>query len=312
MLQHRGYPKILAYYRNPTTKLYSNRLTFINRLKMNTIKRWYVSLYFTAMFGLSGWALLQAFITSTALPWIALAFTALPGAILVSIFFLGNVARTSKHIPTVQGPIWLALLVTSTTAEKDSTVMIGMAAVAATLGYIYWYSNLGRPKSKAIVVGKPLPAIELEDPHQNTVTNADLVGQPALLMFYRGNWCPLCMAQIKEVAALYKELDKRGVQVAMISPQPHSNTESLAKQFDVPFKFLVDRDNRVANTLEISHKNGVPIGMLGYDADAPYPTVIILDAEGKVAFADMTDNYRVRPEPETFLKIIDEQGLAAA
>ena len=35
------------------------------------------------------------------------------------------------------------------------------------------------------------------------------------------------------------------------------------------------------------------------------PTVIITDAKGKIVFADLTDNYRVRPEPETFLKVID-------
>ncbi|MDD9893005.1 MAG: peroxiredoxin family protein [Gammaproteobacteria bacterium] len=279
---------------------------------MNTIKRWYVSLYFTAMFALSGWGIFQIFNTGSVLPWTALAFTALPGAILVSVFFLGSVARTTKHIPTVQIPMWLALLVTAATAESSNTVAIGMGAVAGTLLYIYWYSSLGRAKNNAVVVGKPLPGIELEGPNQSVVTNTDFAGKPALLMFYRGNWCPLCMAQIKEIAELYKELDRRGVQVAMISPQSHDNTESLAKKFDVPFKFLVDRDNRVANTLEIIHKNGVPVGMLGYDSDAPYPTIIILDAEGKVAFADMTDNYRVRPEPDTFLKIIDEKGLAAA
>lgn len=277
---------------------------------MNTLKSWYVSLYFTAMFAVSGWALWQAFQTSSVLPWTALAFTALPGAVLVSTFFLGDVARTSKHLPLVQAPMWAALFLTAASADNNGTVIIGLAAVTGTLLYIYWYSKLGRPKNNAVIIGKPLPAIELDGPNNSVVTNADFAGKPALLMFYRGNWCPLCMAQIKEIAGLYKELDRRGVQVAMISPQSHDNTEGLAKKFDVPFKFLVDRDNRVASTLEIVHKNGVPLGMLGYDSDAPYPTIIILDAEGKVAFADMTDNYRVRPEPDVFLKIIDEKGLA--
>lgn len=279
---------------------------------MNTLKRWYVSLYFTAMFAIAGWGIAQVVLTGSILPWSALAMTAIPGAALVSVFFLGNVARTSKHIPWVQAPMWAALTVTAMTAAETNAVYLGLASVLGTLGYIYWYSNLGRAKNNSIVVGKALPAIELEGPNNTLVTNADFAGKPALLMFYRGNWCPLCMAQIKEIAGLYKELDRRGVQVAMISPQNHRNTEGLAKKFDVPFKFLVDRDNRVANTLEILHKNGVPLGMLGYDNDAPFPTIIILDAEGNVAFADMTDNYRVRPEPDVFLKIIDEKGLAAA
>ena len=36
------------------------------------------------------------------------------------------------------------------------------------------------------------------------------------------------------------------------------------------------------------------------------PTVVITDANGKIIFRDLTDNYRVRPEPETFLKILDK------
>ncbi len=31
----------------------------------------------------------------------------------------------------------------------------------------------------------------------------------------------------------------------------------------------------------------------------------LADANGKIVFADLTDNYRVRPEPDTFLKVID-------
>ncbi len=45
---------------------------------------------------------------------------------------------------------------------------------------------------------------------------------------------------------------------------------------------------------------------MGYDSDTVLPTVIITDEKGKIIFVDLTDNYRVRPEPETFLQIIDE------
>jgi len=35
------------------------------------------------------------------------------------------------------------------------------------------------------------------------------------------------------------------------------------------------------------------------------------NAQGKIIFADLTDNYRVRPEPATFLKVLDEQVAVA-
>ena len=71
---------------------------------------------------------------------------------------------------------------------------------------------------------------------------------------------------------------------------------------------MTDRANKVAKQLDIFTKTGIPAGfqVLGYDSDTVLPTVVITDNTNKIIFADLTDNYRVRPEPETFLKVIDE------
>ena len=118
------------------------------------------------------------------------------------------------------------------------------------------------------------------------------------------------MAQIKEIAAQYQQLADHGVQIVLISPQPHKHTRKLAQRFDVPFIYLVDSGNKVARQLKLLARNGLPFGMqlLGYDSDTVMPTVIITDDEGKIIFADLTDNYRVRPEPETFMRVLSGAG----
>ena len=70
---------------------------------------------------------------------------------------------------------------------------------------------------------------------------------------------------------------------------------------------LVNKGNEVAKRLQILSENGLPFGFhaLGYDSDTVMPTIIITDKKGKILFADLTDNYRVRPEPSTFLKVLD-------
>ncbi|WP_255409408.1 redoxin domain-containing protein [Aquimarina sp. I32.4] len=95
----------------------------------------------------------------------------------------------------------------------------------------------------------------------------------------------------------------------LISPQPHQNTKALAKKFSLNFNYLIDQNNKVANQLQILSKNGLPMGLqtLGYNKDTVIPTVIITDKDGKLIYVDLTDNYRVRPEPEIFIKIIDDQ-----
>ena len=35
------------------------------------------------------------------------------------------------------------------------------------------------------------------------------------------------------------------------------------------------------------------------------PTVLITDARGEIRYVDLADNYRVRPEPSVFLRVLD-------
>ena len=101
------------------------------------------------------------------------------------------------------------------------------------------------------------------------------------------------------------QLDQRGAQVVLISPQPHANTRELAARFEVPFRFLVDSNSRTARALGIVHEFGVPAGVEGYEPDTVMPTAVITDAEGTILLSHQTDNYRIRPEPTTFLQVLD-------
>ena len=159
-------------------------------------------------------------------------------------------------------------------------------------------------------LGTKITDLDFQNILNKTVTLSDFTGDYKILLFYRGNWCPLCMAQIKEIVNEYKELEKRNADVLLISSQPHSFTESLAKKHHVPFHFLVDVKNKIAKKLKIIHENGLPFGfqLFGYKSDVVMPTLIITDKNNKIIFADLTDNYRVRPEPSTFLKIIDDNN----
>ena len=140
----------------------------------------------------------------------------------------------------------------------------------------------------------------------------DFAGSPAVLVFYRGNWCPLCMAQIRELAGRHRELADLGIKVALISPQPDEHTRNLAGMHDVPFHFLIDEQNRFAESLGIAVAHGVPVGVMGgYAPNTVLPTVVVTNANGTIVFSDQTDNYRVRPEPDVFLAILRRSGAIA-
>lgn len=224
---------------------------------------------------------------------------------------LHNTARTSPNMWLRSTIILIGLfLMLYGFYFNPSNKLQPLPAIALTVGwflYVFWYSRFGKRSSKILNVGLQLPKFELEDGDKNKIKSSSFEGHPSIFMFYRGNWCPICMAQIKELVKKYKALEERGAEVVLVSPQPHHFTKGLAKKFDVKFNFLVDVNNKVAKQLGIFHKDGLPAGMqlMGYDKDTVMPTLVICDKNGKILFVDLTDNYRVRPEPETFLQILD-------
>ena len=251
-----------------------------------------------------------------AVSWVGVLLVTVPFLLLLGkIGAFKNTARTSAHFPILTALATAGVLLAGWGYSQGGSVNAPVMAVAAWIGfvvYVYWYSSFGHRSSESLNVGQNLPAFDLMNVAGETISSSSLLDKPTVWIFYRGNWCPLCMAQIKELVGEYQEIQELGVRVALISPQPHEFTKDLAKKFDVAFDFLTDEGNRSARTLGIEHVNGLPMGiqMLGYDSEAVLPTVVITNTEGKILWAHQTDNYRVRPEPAVYLQVLRESGLA--
>ena len=261
------------------------------------------------------------FMAETQIPYWLLGSSLMAGLafpLFLANLFLYRTARTSANLSflfVIPASMLIlsviGILIMGIEFTQVSFPIIAMlVALIGNLFYVFWYSRFGREKNTVLEVGKRLPEFSLKDAAGKEVTSKEIGNQASLIMFYRGNWCPLCMAQIKEVAAQYRELESRGIKIYMVSPQSEGHTNSLAKRFDVNMNFLIDEDNKAADSLQIKAENGLPMGLqaLGYDSDTVMPTVVMTNSAGKIIFADLTDNYRVRPEPEDFLRVFDEQG----
>ena len=278
---------------------------------MNRVKSMFIAIYPVITTGILGYSTWRLVASGQYLLWAGPLLTVVPFTLFLGrAMLLRNLARTSATFPglNAMAVAGAGLSAFQVLGRGGDRLALQLAAIGAVTFLIYstWYSSLGRTPSGKLAVGKRLPDLEFLAADGAPVHVRDFLGRPALIFFYRGNWCPLCMAQVKEVAARYREIADLGVRVALISPQPHDNTQELAQRFEVPFDFLTDVGNRAARALDIEMRNGLPLGfgLLGYESDTVFPTVIVLDAEGVIRWLDQTDNYRVRPEPDTFLPVL--------
>jgi peroxiredoxin len=281
---------------------------------MHVLKSLYVSTYITGSLCGLAIALLMLTRAGVASPWLGTALAcAAPVAFFATVFAL-PIARTSPNLHAVLGAGVAGTLLAVALGGGFTTAPTLVAAgvgIVGTLLYVHWYSRFGAPSNDALRVGATLPPFTLVEDGRE-IESPTLFAKPALWIFYRGNWCPLCVAQVREISAQYRELARRGVEVFLVSPQPEANTAQLAATCDAPMRFLTDRGNRAASALGILEKVGVPAGMqmFGYDSDVPRPTVFITAKGGAVLYCDLSDNYRVRPEPAQYFAVLDRFAIA--
>jgi peroxiredoxin len=141
-------------------------------------------------------------------------------------------------------------------------------------------------------------------------------GKPAVVVFYRGAWCPYCNLTLRTYQqTLVPELTARGVSLVAISPQTPDGSLSMQQKHQLTFEVLSDPGNQIAGQLGIltgptddARQAQASLGLIigEHNADGtdttPMPAVVILDAEGTIGWIDVHPHYTSRTEPGQILK----------
>jgi len=232
----------------------------------------------------------------------------------VWLFFLwlhvAHVPRTSAGLMGVTLGVFGATMYALYQSRHGGSASVGPLLAFVSLGgwvaYVMWFSDLDRNTDR-IKAGKRLPNLHLTDTKGQKVTLPPTDGSKAMLVFYRGNWCPICMAQLTDLAQHASEFSKRGISIYAISPQPLARNIQTEVRLQGRIHLLHDADNAVAHQLGLVQEGAVPsiYVPLGYLPDAPKPTMLITDANVQIILCDQPENYRLRPRIEEILEGLD-------
>jgi peroxiredoxin len=169
--------------------------------------------------------------------------------------------------------------------------------------------------------GTPLPDAPLLDVQGRPVTFSETrAGRPAVVVFYRGAWCPYCNVALRtyqrELAA---ELDERGVVMIAVSPQKPDGSLSIVEANALTYTVLSDPGNRIGRALGIVTRSddevlraqvslGVDLTEVNADGtqDIVMPTVALVDDRGVLRWIDVHPDYTTRTEPARILAALTE------
>jgi peroxiredoxin len=138
---------------------------------------------------------------------------------------------------------------------------------------------------------------------------------PAVLVFYRGQWCPYCNLTLRTYQQeLRPALANLGVTLAAISPQ---RPDGSASADELEFPVLSDVGSAVARRLGLSYP--VPgavrdaMSTLGTDLgevngtgewELVHPAVVVVDRDRVLRYVDVHPDFVTRTEPAEILEAV--------
>jgi peroxiredoxin len=167
--------------------------------------------------------------------------------------------------------------------------------------------------------GSAMPDAELLDVHGKATTLEEVrAGRPAVVVFYRGAWCPFCNAALRVYQQqLAGELSERGIALIAVSPQKPDGSLTMQETNELSFAVVSDPGNRIGGKLgivtrpteDVQHAQatlGLDLAAVNADGtrDVVMPTVAIVDAEGVLRWIDVHPNYTTRTEPAQILEAL--------
>jgi peroxiredoxin len=178
---------------------------------------------------------------------------------------------------------------------------------------------------RALKVGDPAPAFELPNTRGERVASAGLLAKgPLVVSFFRGAWCPYCVAELEALDEIVPELQRLGATLVAITPQRVERTAQLVTDKGFRFDVLTDRGSQVAESFRVGYTfpdylRELYHDILKHDIAAhnddvawklPIPARFVIDVGGIIREAHVDADYRHRPEPADSLEIV--RGLIPA
>jgi len=139
---------------------------------------------------------------------------------------------------------------------------------------------------------------------------------PVVLVFYRGQWCPLCNRHLSALQDSLNLITEKGAQLVAVSPEKPEYGAQMADKTGASFTLLYDEGYQIAKSFDVLFRPSAATRtayntMLNaqlkkaHSDDSqrlPIPATFIIDKEGVIVWRQFDPNYKVRASVKDIVK----------
>jgi peroxiredoxin len=174
-------------------------------------------------------------------------------------------------------------------------------------------------RPEGLFINSKAPDFSAKDQNGNNVSLRDLRKKgPVVLVFYRGNWCPYCNKELKNLQDSLQLLQGQKATVVAISPEAAEGIGETVKKTGATFPIIHDADAKLAKAYQVAftvdermvkrlQASQIDLAKINNTKEAPVlpvPAVYIINRDGSITYRYFNENYRERPTVSSLLEHI--------
>ncbi|NCQ17673.1 MAG: antioxidant AhpC [Ignavibacteria bacterium CG22_combo_CG10-13_8_21_14_all_37_15] len=167
-----------------------------------------------------------------------------------------------------------------------------------------------------IKISEEAPSAVLHTIEGRAINIKDVIkGEKAILIFYRGGWCPYCNLQLSELQKIENELIDLGFKIVAISMDKPEYLSATLGKYKMKYELYSDSKANaskafgIAFTVENEYIQKLKNFNMDLEASSgethhilPVPSVFIVDDKGIIQFEYVNPNYKIRINSKLLLE----------
>jgi peroxiredoxin len=174
--------------------------------------------------------------------------------------------------------------------------------------------------SSILPVGAKVDDFTLPDSDGHEVTLSEVLKSGlAVIVFYRGAWCPYCNLHLMRFQQHIEQFRTLGATLIAISPQSPDPSATVQRSNGLGFPVLSDLGSHVARQFGVAYTEPAEMARLheefgvhlrdfngGENETLPIPATFIIDRDGRIQWVSADFDYTHRSEPSEVLATVQK------
>lgn len=202
-----------------------------------------------------------------------------------------------------------------TTSPKSSS---GQSETLTDL-YQYGIDTTGQIP-EGLATGQKAPTFDAETAQGESLYLQKLLKEgPLVLMFYRGQWCPVCNKYLQSFEDSVNLIREAGAQILAVTPETPENAQKMREQTGTSVTIVADTSETIMEQYQVAFdvtgayankiEKGLNVNIANNNGDQkarlPVPATYIINQDGRIAWQFFNPNYKQRASVKKIVEALN-------